>query len=96
MQLMTKEHKVGPYIPRPNKIPEEHNDLCTSARQENLETLCVKRVGMSCNGCEMSSNHGIGGGAFIGAWGTKFDFFGIFSYFLTQKVKKQLVLNLNG
>jgi hypothetical protein len=27
-----EEHKVGPNVPRPGQISEEHNDLCSSAR----------------------------------------------------------------
>jgi hypothetical protein len=36
-----KEHKVGPYVPRLGQIPEEHNDLCSSARPRNIRWVLM-------------------------------------------------------
>jgi hypothetical protein len=39
-----EEHKVGPYVPRPGQIPEEHNNLCSwarSARPRNIRWVLM-------------------------------------------------------
>jgi hypothetical protein len=39
-----EEPKVGPSVPRPGQIPEEHNNFCSSAKPRNIMTY-VPRPG---------------------------------------------------